>query len=167
MTSAIASDACADVIVVGAGAAGMTAAAVAAAQGLRVLLLEQSRWIGGTTAISGGMVWIPANHKMPSAGIADSLDEARRYLGHTIPPGGDAQALETFLTRGDEAIRYLEARTALRLQPVMRYPDYYPERPGATPAAGCSSRYRSMPRCSAAHSRCCARRCRSSCCSAA
>jgi succinate dehydrogenase/fumarate reductase flavoprotein subunit len=123
----------ADVIVVGAGAAGMTAAAVAAAEGLRVTLLECAPQVGGTTAISGGMVWIPANHKMLAAGLPDSLDEARRYLGHTVPPGGDAKALETFLARGDEALRYLEARTALRLQPVTRYPDYYPDRPGATP----------------------------------
>jgi succinate dehydrogenase/fumarate reductase flavoprotein subunit len=50
-----------DAIVLGAGAAGMTAAAVAAAEGLRVLLIEKSAQVGGTTATSGGMVWIPAN----------------------------------------------------------------------------------------------------------
>lgn len=121
-----------DVIVVGAGAAGMTAAAVAAAEGLRVLLLESADQVGGTTAISGGMVWIPANHKMLAAGLHDSLDAARCYLDAVMPPGADNQALEAFLRHGDEAIRYLEAHTALRLQPVLRYPDYHPEHPGAT-----------------------------------
>jgi len=57
-----------DVIVLGAGAGGMTAAAVAAAEDLRVLLVEKSGEVGGTTAISGGMVWIPANAKMLAAG---------------------------------------------------------------------------------------------------
>jgi len=61
-----------DVIVIGAGAAGMASASVAAAEGLRVLLLEKSSKVGGTTAISGGMVWIPANAKMAAAGLADS-----------------------------------------------------------------------------------------------
>jgi len=110
----------------------MTAAAVAAAEGLRVLLVEASPLVGGTTAISGGMVWLPANHKMAEAGLADSLDDARRYLAQVVPPGGDGTLLETFLARGDEALRYLEAHTAVRLRPVLRYPDYYPALHGAT-----------------------------------
>jgi glycine/D-amino acid oxidase-like deaminating enzyme len=60
-----------DVIVIGAGADGMTAAAVAAAEGLRVLVIEKTEFVGGTTAWSGGMVWIPANSKMKQAGIED------------------------------------------------------------------------------------------------
>ena len=65
-----------DAIVLGAGAGGMAAAAVAAAEGLRVLLIEKSAQVGGTTAVSGGMVWIPANAKMAAAGIADSPEQA-------------------------------------------------------------------------------------------
>ena len=65
-----------DVVVIGAGAGGMTAAAVAAAEGLSVLLIEKTEFIGGTTAWSGGMVWIPVNAKMKQAGIDDSLSEA-------------------------------------------------------------------------------------------
>jgi succinate dehydrogenase/fumarate reductase flavoprotein subunit len=120
-----------DVIVVGAGAGGLTAACVAAAQGRSVLLLEQADVIGGTTAISGGMVWIPANHKAAAAQRADSLDAARTYLAATVP-GQDRRRLEAFLAHGDEAIRDLEAKTSLRLQPVLTYPDYYPDLPGAT-----------------------------------
>ncbi len=121
-----------DVIVVGAGAAGLAAACVAAAEGLATLLLEKSPLVGGTTAVSGGMVWIPANPKMAAAGIADSVDDARRYLEQCAPPRRDSAAREAFLARGPEAIEYLEARTSLRLRPVTNYPDYYPALTGAT-----------------------------------
>lgn len=120
-----------DVVVVGAGAGGLTAACAAAAEGRSVLLLEQADVVGGTTAISGGMVWIPANHKAAAAQCVDSLEAARTYLAETVP-GADRERLETFLARGDEALRDLEARTAVRLQPVVTYPDYYPDLPGAT-----------------------------------
>src|SRR6266581_7428336 len=121
-----------DAIVLGAGAAGMTAAAVAAAGGLRVLLIEKSAQVGGTTAVSGGMVWIPANAKMAAAGIADSPEQAELYLGHTVPGGFNETLRLTFLARADEAVRHLEADTSVRLKPVETYPDYYPDLPGAT-----------------------------------
>lgn len=120
-----------DVVVVGAGAAGLTAASVAAAEGCSVLLLEQAGVVGGTTAISGGMVWLPANHKAAAEGRADSVEAARTYLAQTVP-GQDRARLEAFLAHADAALRDLEARTALRLQPVPTYPDYYPDLPGAT-----------------------------------
>jgi succinate dehydrogenase/fumarate reductase flavoprotein subunit len=66
-----------DVVVLGAGAGGMTAACVAAAEGLRVVLIEKSAFVGGTTAVSGGMVWIPANAKAAQAGMADTTEPAR------------------------------------------------------------------------------------------
>lgn len=124
----------ADLIVVGSGAAGLTAATVAAAEGLRVVLLEASAWIGGTTAISGGMVWVPANALMQRAGLPDTLEAARTYLDHAAPPipGQGAGVLEAFLQHGPEAIDYLMQRTAVQLQPVRTYPDYYPDLPGAT-----------------------------------
>ena len=121
-----------DAIVVGAGAGGLTAACVAAAEGLKTLLVEKSPLVGGTTAISGGMVWIPANPKMAAAGIEDSVENAHRYLDLAAPPTREPAAREAFLARGNEALEYLEARTSLRLRPVLNYPDYYPELPGAT-----------------------------------
>lgn len=120
-----------DVIVVGTGAAGLTAAVTAACEGERVLLVEKSKLIGGTTAISGGMIWVPANDRMAEVGRPDSLDEARTYLDATVPPGLDPAVREAFLTRGNEAIGYLDARTDVKLQPVVSYPDYYPDQPGA------------------------------------
>jgi len=121
-----------DVVVIGAGAGGMTAAAVAAAEGLSVLLIEKTEFVGGTTSWSGGMIWIPANAKMKQAGIDDSLPDATSYLASTVPEAENADLRETFLSRGPEAVDYLEANTEVRLQPVKVYPDYYPEKPGAT-----------------------------------
>jgi succinate dehydrogenase/fumarate reductase flavoprotein subunit len=122
-----------DAVIVGAGAGGLSAACVAAAEGLKTLLVEKSTLVGGTTAVSGGMVWLPANPKMAAAGIADSIEDARRYLEHAAPPTRDVAAREAFLARGNEALAYLEQRTALRLRPVLNYPDYYQGLPGATP----------------------------------
>jgi len=121
-----------DVIVVGSGAAGLAAACTAAALGRKVLVLEHGDRVGGTTAVSGGMVWIPANHKMPACGIDDSAEAAREYLRATVPGFQGDSRMAAFLARGDEAIRFLERHTALKLQPVRRYPDYYPDLPGAT-----------------------------------
>lgn len=121
-----------DVIVAGAGAGGMTAAAVAAAERLKVLVVEKTEYVGGTTAWSGGMVWIPANHQMQSAGLSDDLAEAEAYLDSTVPEAHGADLREAFLAHGAEAIDYLQANTEVRLQPVTVYPDYYPDLPGAT-----------------------------------
>src|SRR5664279_5863889 len=121
-----------DVVVIGAGAGGMTAAAVSAAEGLSVLLIEKTEFVGGTTAWSGGMVWIPGNANMKQAGMNDSLSDAADYLASTVPEIENADLRDTFLARGPEAVEYLEANTEVRLQPVKMYPDYYPDKPGAT-----------------------------------
>jgi len=121
-----------DVIVIGAGAGGMTAAAVAAAEGLTVLLVEKTEFVGGTTAWSGGMVWIPANAKMKAIGMDDPPADFERYLAGTVAETFNSDLRQIFLSRGPEAIDYLEANTQVRLVPVVKYPDYYPELPGAT-----------------------------------
>jgi succinate dehydrogenase/fumarate reductase flavoprotein subunit len=107
-----------DVIVVGAGAAGMTAAATAAAKGLEVLVVEKTEFVGGNTSFSGGMVYIPNNARMAEAGKPDDADDALGYLERAVPTpdGSDARAL--FESKGREAIEYLEANTAVRLKPV-------------------------------------------------
>ena len=109
-----------DLIVLGAGAGGMTAAIVAATEGLRVLLIEKTRFVGGTTAISGGMVWVPENHLMSAAGLSDSREAARAYLAATVPDAGARAALDAYLDAAPEAIRYLCERTDVRLRPVLR-----------------------------------------------
>lgn len=117
-----------DVVVVGSGAAGLTAAAVAAAEKCRVALVEATPLIGGTSAISGGMMWMPANGKQKG----DTLDAARLYLRAAAPGLTDESVREAFLARAGEAVEYLEGKTSLKLQPVPIYPDYYPDLPGAT-----------------------------------
>jgi hypothetical protein len=87
---------------------------------------------GGTTSWSGGMVWIPANSKMKQVGLDDSLSDAADYLASTVPEIENADLRDTFLKRGPEAVEYLQANTEVQLQPVKAYPDYYPEKPGAT-----------------------------------
>ena len=122
----------ADVVVLGAGAGGLSAACAAAARGLKVTLLEKTPWVGGTAAISGGMVWIPGNAKMPAADLPDSEAAARAYLGATLSAGSKPDLVDAFLRHGPEAVDWFEARTQLKLKPVVRYPDYYPSLPGAT-----------------------------------
>jgi succinate dehydrogenase/fumarate reductase flavoprotein subunit len=97
-----------------------------------VLLIEKSTQVGGTTAVSGGMVWIPANAKMAEAGIADTREQAQVYLRHCVPGSFNEHLRSTFLARADAAIAYLERNTSVRLKPVANYPDYYPDLPGAT-----------------------------------
>jgi succinate dehydrogenase/fumarate reductase flavoprotein subunit len=97
-----------DVVVIGGGTGGMTAAAVAAAEGLRVLLIEKTELVGGTTAWSGGMVWIPGNAKMKQVGLSDSLCDAQNYLASTVPEMENAALRAVVLSHGPEAIDYLE-----------------------------------------------------------
>ena len=90
-----------DVVVIGAGAGGMTAAAVAAAEGLSVLVIEKTEFVGGTTAWSGGMVWIPANAQMKQAGLIDSLYGCRQLSCRAPFPSRKTPDLrEAFLARG-------------------------------------------------------------------
>jgi succinate dehydrogenase/fumarate reductase flavoprotein subunit len=120
-----------DVIVLGAGVGGMTVAALCAAKELRVLVIESSDVVGGTAAISGGMAWIPANAKMPAVGRADSVENAELYLASTVPAGHDG-VRAAFVANADRAITALEAHTSVQFRPVVSYPDYYPDKPGAT-----------------------------------
>src|SRR5690606_376513 len=80
-----------------------------------------------------GMIWVPANDKMKAAGIDDSLEDAARYLALLVPGAPHDVRMRAYRTNGAETLRYLEAHTALKLQPVRRYPDYYPQLAGSTP----------------------------------
>lgn len=120
-----------DVIVVGSGAAGLTAACAAADGGARVLLLEATGLIGGTSAVSGGMAWLPG-----SAEHGDDRETASRYLAAAAPCPPSA-AREAFLDHADEARRWLDSRTSTKLAAVSSYPDYEPDLPGGVLRGRC------------------------------
>ncbi len=119
-----------DIIVVGSGAAGLTAACTAAALGKSVLLLEASRFVGGTTAVSGGMMWIPGTGQATSAGFNDSKAEVEKYLSHFVDVKDER--LQAYLEHGSAALEFLEKRTSLKTSVVKVYPDYHPEFEGST-----------------------------------
>lgn len=119
-----------DVVVVGSGAAGMTAALAAAEHGLSVVVVEKAACFGGSTARSGGGVWIPGNEALRAAGINEPPERAQEYLeaivGDIVPPERRA----AFLDRGPEVVEFVHRRTPLRLRWVRDYADYHPEAPG-------------------------------------
>ncbi len=119
-----------DVVVVGSGAAGLVAALTAARQGLSTLVVEKAPHYGGSTARSGGGVWIPNNEILARDGVKDTADAARTYL-HTII--GDAVApekIDTYLERGPEMLSFVLKNSPLKLCWVPNYSDYYPEAAG-------------------------------------
>lgn len=126
------SDAAFDLIVLGSGAAGFAAAATAARKGLKVLLVEKAAQFGGTSAISGGAVWLYGTDQAHAAGVQDSAEAMRRYLQKVIGPGYNAALVDAYIEQGHQALRWLEANTELKyaLRPLS--PDYYPDEEGAT-----------------------------------
>ncbi|MEV0061388.1 3-oxosteroid 1-dehydrogenase [Nocardia sp. NPDC058379] len=119
-----------DVVVVGSGAAGMTAALAAAHKGLSVVLLEKAAHYGGSTARSGGGVWIPGNKALKASGRPDDREDARTYLHSIIGDVVPAEKIDTYLDRGAEAFDFVLDHTPLKMKWVPGYSDYYPEAPG-------------------------------------
>lgn len=119
-----------DVVVVGAGGAGMTAALAAARQGLDTVLIEKSSWFGGSTARSGGGVWIPGNYALKAAGEADDLAESKRYLDSIVGDVVPKVRRDTYIDRGPEVMEFIKEHTPVRFTWVPEYADYLPEAPG-------------------------------------
>ncbi|HXZ65673.1 MAG TPA: 3-oxosteroid 1-dehydrogenase [Streptosporangiaceae bacterium] len=119
-----------DLVVVGSGAAGMTAALTAAVRGLRAVVLEKTEYFGGSTARSGGGVWIPGNSVLRRQGLTDTPEQASRYLGYVAGEDTPAALQAAFLEHGPAMLDLVLASTPLRLKWVPNYADYYPEAPG-------------------------------------
>ena len=119
-----------DVVVVGSGAAGMVAALTAAHQGLSTLVVEKAPHYGGSTARSGGGVWIPNNEILKSAGVKDSPAAASEYLHAIIGDVVPAEKIDTYLDRSPEMLSFVLKNSPLKLCWVPGYSDYYPETPG-------------------------------------
>jgi 3-oxosteroid 1-dehydrogenase len=122
-----------DLLVVGSGAAGMGAALRGNALGLDVLVVEASECYGGSTAISGGVVWIPDNPQLPSRGIEDSREDALTYLRHITKGEVTEERLAAYVDHSKRMLAWMQEHTKLRLDALESYCDYYPLLPGGKP----------------------------------
>ncbi len=119
-----------DVLVAGSGCSGMAAAITARHRGLDVLIVEKEPRFGGTTARSGGWLWIPGTSLARAYGIKESPDQARTYLRHEAGNNYDAARVDAFLAAGPEAVDFFTTQTALRFDMPLVFPDYHAEAPG-------------------------------------
>lgn len=119
-----------DVLVMGSGGSGLTAAIVAHDEGCRVIVIEKSGKVGGTTAISGGGIWIPLNHLAVEKGHADSRDSVLTYARNLTKGRVSDELVEKYIDTGPEMVKYLEENTPLKFE-VSLMPDYHPEMEGA------------------------------------
>ncbi|MCC8929419.1 3-oxosteroid 1-dehydrogenase [Rhodococcus sp. I2R] len=119
-----------DIIVVGSGAGGMTAALTAAHRGASVVVIEKAPHFGGSTARSGGGVWIPNNETLQADGVDDTPEAARDYLHAIIGDVVSKERIDTYLERGPEMLGFVLRNSPLKMQWVPGYSDYYPEAPG-------------------------------------
>lgn len=113
-----------DLLVIGAGAGGMTAALTGAIAGLDVLLCEKTGMVGGTTATSGGTAWIPGSDLSRKAGVPDRVEDAAAFLRHVVGNRGGDELREAFLASAPEAIAELEANSEVRFVAAQAHPDY-------------------------------------------
>ncbi len=113
-----------DLLVVGAGAAGMTAALVGALEGLNTIICEKSGTVGGTTATSAGTVWIPGSRQSEAAGVPDSIAAAKTYLAAILGDEANDARLAAFLASGPTVLDYLAQRTSVAFAPPPVHPDY-------------------------------------------
>ena len=119
-----------DLVVIGAGAGGMTTALVAALHGLSVTLCEATEQVGGTTATSAGTVWVPGNHQSKDIGLDDSIEMGRVYLDAILGKEDPHGRRSAYLNTADEAIAFLESRSEIKFVAAGIHPDYL-QLPGA------------------------------------
>jgi 3-oxosteroid 1-dehydrogenase len=123
-----------DVVVLGSGGAGLTAALTAAANGASVEVYEKTATVGGTTAVSGGIVWIPAHRRSPDGELTEA--DALRYLEAQSLGVMDRELVETFVRTGPKMLDFVEEHSELQFEIAEGFPDYKPELPGGRPTGG-------------------------------
>ena len=123
-----------DVVVLGSGGAGLTAALTAAANGASVEVYEKAATVGGTTAVSGGIVWIPAHRRSPDGELTEA--DALRYLEAQSLGVMDRELVETFVRTGPKMLDFVEEHSELQFEIAEGFPDYKPELPGGRPTGG-------------------------------
>jgi succinate dehydrogenase/fumarate reductase flavoprotein subunit len=120
-----------DVVVIGAGAAGMSAALFSAIRGAKTLLVEKTGFVGGTSALSAGSIWIPNTRHASALAATDSAANVEKYLQQIVGNHADAALRAAFLKAGPAAIEVLENRSEVKLRAYVRHPDYRSELEGA------------------------------------
>ena len=118
-----------DLLVIGAGAGGLSTAITARKAGLDVIVVEKEGCFGGTTAFSGGVLWIPGNPHAAANGVHDTREAARAYLRGETGAFHDDDAIEAFLEHGPRMLEFFERETEVKFVPTL-YPDYHPDQPG-------------------------------------
>lgn len=118
-----------DVLVVGSGAGGLTAAVVAADNHAQVIVIEKGELFGGTSATSGGVLWIPASYLAEQAGAQDSVDEAFTYVKEVAGAEGNDSLIRTYVTQAREMLRYMMQHSDVQYNAIP-YPDYQSHRTG-------------------------------------
>ncbi|MCV2894307.1 FAD-dependent oxidoreductase [Lentibacter sp. XHP0401] len=121
-----------DLIVVGSGAAGMAAALTASIGGLSVAIFEKDKQFGGSTAVSGGAIWVPNNPLMRAAGMDDDAEAAMQYLSGEIGNLIDRDLVQAFIDSGPEMVNFFQTNTELQFEYRAYSPDYHPDTPGAS-----------------------------------
>lgn len=121
-----------DLIVVGSGAAGLSCAITAKKRGLDVVVLEKEPVFGGTTALSGGVLWIPLNHHGLKQNPADTAEQVRTFLRHECGQFYDEATVNAFIEHGPKMVEFFERETEMQFLPTL-YPDYHPDAPGGAP----------------------------------
>lgn len=122
-----------DVLVVGTGASGMSAAVTAAYEGLKVLVVDKAPVYGGTTARSGGWLWIPGTKLAKEQGISEPAGAAREYLQHETTTHFDPARVDAFIENGPKAIDFFTEKTCVQFDMPPVFPDYHAEAPGGQP----------------------------------
>ena len=120
-----------DLIVLGSGVAGLTAALVGALEGMKTLLIEHRSRIGGTSARSSGTVWVPDNAYIRELGVQDDAVQAMRYLDSLVQDRAARELRETFVSTGPEMLEYLAGKTDILFSGFPFHPDYHQDIPGA------------------------------------
>src|SRR5689334_24771208 len=123
-----------DVVVLGSGGAGLTAALTAASTGASVAVYEKAATVGGTTAVSGGIVWIPAHSRSVDGELP--VEDALAYLRAQSLGFMDDDLMETFVRTGSEMLDYVEEHSELQFEIAEGFPDYKPKLPGGRTSGG-------------------------------
>jgi hypothetical protein len=121
-----------DLVVIGAGGAGLAAALFAALAGKSVLVVERTQYVGGTTALSAGTTWVPGTHHAAAVNPSDTLADAARYLTNAIGERTPSSLRQAFLDAGPRAIQDIESRSDVQFRPYSKHPDYLSDLGGST-----------------------------------